>query len=142
METIGEGDHSQDATWVATSLDTGRFDSIETTSSIGVLRSRLAALDARGAGYFEIRRAGTEFPVLTLGFRGSDAVVQAFRSTGDVAILQGQGSSTSEEIVVPVFDEEATFDSWAGLSLQAAWELIEAFLEGAALESLGTWIEL
>jgi hypothetical protein len=128
--------------WAATSLDSGRFDSIEAPSSIGALRSRLAALDARGAGYLEIRRVGTEFPVLTLGLRGSEAVVQAFSSTGDVATLHGPGSSTSEAIVIPVFDEEATFDSWAGVSLQAAWELVEAFLRGAALESLGTWVEL
>jgi len=136
-----QGD-SIDAVWAATSPDSGRFDPIETRSAARVLRFRLAELEARGAGYLEVRRLAAEYPVLSLGFRGAEAVVQAFRSADDVAILTGSGTNPSGAITVPILDEEATFDSWAGTSLQSTWELIEAFLWGAELESLGTWVEL
>ncbi|MCA0215961.1 MAG: hypothetical protein LCH43_01250 [Actinobacteria bacterium] len=142
MDEMREGDGSIDAVWAATSPDSGRFDPMETRSAAGVLRSRLAELEARGAGYLEVRRLAREFPVLSLGFRGSEAVVQAFRSADDVAILTGWGKNPSGAITVPILHEEATFDSWAGVSLQSAWELIEAFLRGAELESLGAWVEL
>jgi hypothetical protein len=141
-QKMGAGDDSQDAMWAATSLDSGRFDPIQKKSSIDVLRKRFAALDAAGAGYLEIRRVAAEFPLLTLGFRGSEAVVQVFRSVDEVAILKGPGTSTSGEIVIPLLGEEARFDSWAGVRLEAAWDLVEAFLRGAALESAGTWAEL
>jgi hypothetical protein len=137
-----EGDRDLDAIWAATSPKSGRFDPIETTSSVAVLRGRLAELEARGAGYFEVRRVGEEFPLLTLGFRGSLAVVHAFKSVDHVELLSGAGALSSAAISVPVLDDAATFDSWAGNDLRSAWELVEAFTRGGELEVLGAWVEL
>jgi hypothetical protein len=130
-----------DVVWTATSPVSGRFDPVETRSDIEVLNDRFATLRARGEGYLEIRRS-TDFPLLTVGFCGSAAVVQAFTSAGTMALLEGDGSVSRDLLAVPVLDETADFVGAAGVRLDRAWSLVQGFLAGSALPELGVWIEL
>jgi len=130
-----------EAVWAATSPVSGRFDPVETRSDLVALDDRFAALRARGHGYLEVRRTD-EFPVLTVGFRGSVAVVQALTSPEAMALLEGDGSVAGEVVEVPVMDETADFAGEAGLNVDHAWSVVRSFLRGRDLDELGEWVDL
>jgi len=127
--------------WAATSATSGRFDAVEQRSDIEVLHERFAALMARGEGYLEVRRV-EDYPALTTGFRGSVAVVQALMSQDAMSILVGDGSAQEGQVEVPIMDEIAGFAGQAGVSVDRAWSLVQAFLGGRSLSELGEWFEL
>jgi len=131
----------RDAMWTATLPESGRFDPIARRSSIDVLASRFAELRARGEGYLEVKRI-EDSPRLTVGFRGSIAVVQMFDELGATSILKGDGSSPTELIEVPIMDDAADFSGKAGLSVDRAWSIVLAFLQRRDLSELGEWVDL
>ena len=130
-----------DVVWAATSPTSGRFDPVETSSDLCVLDDRVAVLRDRGSGYLEVRRT-EDYPVITLGFNGSAAVVQALTSAEEMALLKGDGSVVGESVEVPIMDDVTGFDALAGLRLDRAWNLVRAFLQGSELEELGEWLGL
>jgi hypothetical protein len=130
-----------DVVWAATLPASGRFDPVENRSDVETLNDRFAELRARGEGYVEVRRID-EFPVLTVGFRGSVAVVQALTSPEATSLLEGDGSASGEMVEVLVMDETAEFSAQAGFGVDRAWGLVQDFLRGKDLRELGEWIEL
>ena len=130
-----------DVAWSATSPHSGRFDAIETRSNTDALNDRFAALKARGEGYLEVRRA-EDYPVLTLGFRGSVAVIEAFMSEEAMAVLVGDGSYQGDLAVVPIMDEDAAFSGPAAIDTERAWSLAQHFLGGREVSELGEWFAL
>ena len=130
-----------DAAWSATSPQSGRFDALVTRSDVEVLNDRFAALKVRGEGYLEIRRA-EDYPALTLGFRGSVAVIEALVSQEVMAILVGDGSHKSDLVEVPIMDEDAVFSGPAAIETDRAWRLVQVFLSGRDLSELGEWFSL
>jgi hypothetical protein len=127
--------------WAATSLESGRFDALVVNTGIGVLNERFVALKERGEGYLEVRRREGH-PALTMGFRGSVAVVEAFSDEDSMSILEGDGSVHEESVEVPVMDEDAFFSGHFGVETERAWEVVQAFLQGSELAELGEWSEL
>jgi hypothetical protein len=127
--------------WAATSPESGHFDPVETRSDIVALNDRFATLKARGSGYLEVRRA-EEYPVLTLGFRGSVAVVQAFMGPDVISVLEGDGSVPGERVEVPVMGGTAEFSGQAAVNVDGAWSLVQLFLRGRHLSALGEWVDL
>jgi hypothetical protein len=139
--TLDGGSRVVNVAWAATSPATGRFDALVTRSDIEPLDDRFGALRARGEGYLEVRRS-EDYPALILGFRGSVAVVQALTSQEATLILEGDGSVPTEFVEVPFMDETAVFSGQAGIGVDHAWDLVQAFLRGRELSELGSWIEL
>lgn len=129
------------AVWAATSPASGRFDAVETRSDIEALNDRFAELRARGGGYLEVRRI-EEFPVLTMGFRGSVAVVQALTSPGAMSLLEGDGSVPGELVDVPILEQDVEFVGQAAVGVDAAWSMVQDFLRGRELSELGNWVGL
>jgi hypothetical protein len=129
-----------DVVWAATSPTSGRFDPVETSSDVEILNDRFAALRARGEGYVELRRS-EDFPVLTVGFRGSVAVVQVLTSPEAISLLEGDGSIQAGQVEVPVMDETAEFAGQAAVNVDHAWTLVQGFLGGRDLSELGHWID-
>jgi len=130
-----------DVVWAATSPASGRFDPVETRTGVTVLNERFEVLRARGEGYLEVRRI-EEFPVVTVGFRGSVAVVQALTSPEVISFLEGDGSVAGQAVEVPVMDETTGFAGQAGVSVDRAWSLVQGFLRGRDLSELGEWVGL
>jgi len=130
-----------DVAWSATSPESGRFDALVTRSSVEILNDRFAALRARGGGYLEVRRA-EDYPALTLGFRGSVAVIEAFVSQEAMAILVGDGSHQGDLVEVPIMDEDAVFSGPTAIETGRAWRLVQDFLSGRDLGELGEWFSL
>lgn len=130
-----------DVSWSATLPESGRFHGVEAHSDIEVLNDRFAALRARGEGYLEVRRAA-DYPVLTLGFRGSVAVIAAFVSEETMAILIGDVSNQSDLVEVPIMGEDHVFSGPAAIETERAWHLVQDFLNGRDLSELGEWFSL
>lgn len=130
-----------DAAWSATSPESGRFSALVTHSDVAILTERFVALRARGEGYLEIRR-GEDYPALTIGFRGSVAVIEAFVSQEATSILVGDGSHRDGLVEVPIMDEDAAFSGPAAIDTERAWALVLEFLDGRDLNELGEWFEL
>lgn len=127
--------------WAATSPASGRFDAVEKYSNVEALNDRFAALRARGEGYLEVRR-NEEYPVLTVGFRGSVAVVQVVTSPESMSLLEGNGATQRDAVEVPIMDEAADFASQAGVAVDHAWSVVQDFLGGRDLSELGEWVKL
>ena len=130
-----------DVAWSATSPVSGRFDAVETRSDVQLLNERFAALRALGHGYLEVRR-DTDYPTVSMGFRDSVAVVEAFMSQDAMSVLVGDGSCPGAVVEVPIMDEEAAFSGPAGIDVDRAWSLVQAFLGGRDLADLGEWMDL
>ena len=130
-----------DVAWSATSPESGRFDAIVTRSDVEVLNDRFAALKARGEGYLEVRRV-EDYPALTLGFRGSVAVIEAYVSQEAISILLGDGSHQGGLVEVPIMDEDGVFSGPAAIETERAWRLVQDFLDGRNLGELGEWFSL
>ena len=127
--------------WAATSLESGRFDALVARSDIEALDERFAALKEQGEGYLEVR-GHDDYPALTMGFRGSVAVVQAFTDQASMSILEGDGSVHGESVEVPVMDEDAVFSGHLGIETDRAWSVVQGFLRGRDLIELGEWFVL
>lgn len=110
-----------DVVWVATEAESGRYPFDAVTSTLDDLRARVRALQLRGEGYFEIARAGGEYPALLVEFRGGHAVVHLHPNAETMILLHGDGSVPAEEDVgVLIFEESATFTGHVVMHLDRA----------------------
>ncbi len=142
MNASGDGGRKLvDVAWAATSPESGRFSALVTRSNLAALNDRFVALRERGEGYLEVRR-NTDYPALTMGFRGSVAVVEAMVSEGAMSILVGDGSCPADVVKIPIMEEDAVFSGPAGIDVDRAWSLVQGFLRGRDLTELGEWFEL
>ena len=128
--------------WSATSTE-GRFIPAEREASPDTVCEHFSLLRAQGYGYFEIRGIDNEFPVLTIGFRDTHAVVHRMISTEEVSLLAGDGTAVpGESIEVPIMDDLAEFTGQFIIDVDHAWETVRTFMMTGSTADLGTWSEL
>lgn len=116
--------------WAMTSPEPGRFTAVERRSDISDLSVRFSQLRARGHGYLEVRLPGSDYPLLTLGFRGDHAVVHLFRDAERASLLMGDGTAPSDAVVdIPSIDGLAAFAGNFVLNIDRAWPLVRKFIQ-------------
>jgi len=129
--------------WAATSPESGRFHPVERGSEVQDLADRFNDLRSRGQGYAEVRSRNSDFPVLTLAFRGDHAVVHLMSDTGRMSLLAGDGTVPSGvEVEVPVMDDLAAFTGDLVLDVDRAWNLVHDFMQTWEADPLGEWREV
>ncbi|MFJ4846509.1 MULTISPECIES: hypothetical protein [unclassified Streptomyces] len=129
--------------WAATAWESRRFDAAERNSHATELEDRFDALRSRGEGYLEVRRPGSGFPLLALGFRGEHAVVHLFRDAEETFLLAGDGTVGGDAVVeVPVMDDLAAFGGDFVLAVDRAWAVVRDFVRTGAVGDPGEWCEL
>jgi hypothetical protein len=127
--------------WAATSPSDGRFSAVRLKTTPDQLRNRFTELRARGQGYLEIGVSAQEFPQLLMGFRGKHAVIHLQDGPQSMALLRGDGSLPSEDLVdVPIMDDLAAFTGEFVLSLDHAWQVVEDFMRSGTV--VGEWCPL
>lgn len=137
------GDSGVSVTWAATALESGWFSAVERCSDVGELANHLEELRSRGQGHLEVRLPGSEFPLLTLGFRGDQAVLHLFDDAERSFLLVGDGTVPADAVVeVPVMDDLAAFSGDFALNVDRAWALVHTFIWTGAPAELGEWCEL
>ncbi|MER5600020.1 hypothetical protein [Streptomyces sp. NPDC002265] len=95
-------------TWAATAPESGRFCAVERCSDVRELTHRFHELRSRGQGYLEVGLPGSEFPRLTLGFQGDQAVLHLFDDAEGVYLLVCDGITSPDAVVdVPIMDDLA-----------------------------------
>jgi len=129
--------------WAATSPESGRFHPVERGLEVQDLADRFNDLRSRGQGYAEVRSRNSDFPVLTLAFRGDHAVVHLMSDTGRMSLLAGDGTVPSGvEVEVPVMDDLAAFTGDFVLDVDRAWNLVHDFMQTWEADPLGEWREV
>ncbi|MEU6091653.1 hypothetical protein ABZ865_33770 [Streptomyces sp. NPDC047085] len=130
-------------TWTATALESpGRHSAVERDSDVGGLADHFNELRSRGQGYLEVRRSGSEFPRLTLGFQGDQAVIHLFDDAETSSLLVGDGTAAAAVVDVPVMDDLAAFSGDFVLTVTHAWTLVGNFIQTGVPGELGEWCEL
>ncbi|MFD6285256.1 hypothetical protein [Streptomyces sp. NPDC060205] len=124
--------------WAATSPESGLFQPAERHSEVTELSDRFSDLRSRGQGYVEVRSPHTEFPVVTLAFRGDHAVIHLMRDTVRMSLLVGDGTVVTEA-EVPVMNESVAFSGEFVLNIDRAWDLVTCFIRTWAPGPLGEW---
>ncbi|WP_406344299.1 hypothetical protein [Streptomyces sp. NBC_01578] len=131
------------AVWATTSPESGRFSAVERRSDVSGLSVRFSQLRAHGHGYLEVRLADSDYPLLTLGFRGDHAVVHRFSHAEKVSLLIGDGTTPSDAVVdIPNVDDLAEFTGDFVLNIDHAWALVRNFIQAEAPNDLGQWCAL
>ncbi len=125
--------------WSATSPTSGRFVPMERSDVAGLVE-RFEELRAQGCGYLEVRGDGA-FPVLTLGFTGSAAVVQLMADEDAVSLLAAVDPADADAEVL-VLDDLVEFTADVVLDLERAWQVIEEFVRTGDAGRAGQWREL
>ncbi|MGW7364070.1 hypothetical protein ACWGI8_11725 [Streptomyces sp. NPDC054841] len=129
--------------WATTSPESERFSSGERHSDVRGLSDRFSKLRSRGQGYLEVRLPDSEFPQLTLGFRGDHAVIHLINDAAGMSLLVGDGTVPSGAVVdVPIMDDLTEFTGDFVLSVETAWALVRNFIRTEAPSDLGEWCEL
>ncbi|MHA4950685.1 Imm1 family immunity protein [Micromonospora sp. SD19] len=109
-------------------------------SDIAGLIERFNELRTQGRGYIEVR-AGDAFPVLTLGFTESAAVVHLMTDDSATSLLAAdEPASMNAEVLV--LDDPVEFAADFILDLERAWQVVEEFVRTGALGRAGGWHEL
>lgn len=124
--------------WAATSLVSGRFVPTERSGTDG-LASRFEDLRAQGQGYLEVRALDAPC-TLTLGFKGSAAVIQCISDHGTTSLLVAV-PPRAEAAEVLVMDDLVNFTTGFVLDLDQAWRNIEEFVRTGDASQVGEWCE-
>nr|WP_093618285.1 hypothetical protein [Streptomyces indicus] len=107
------------------------------------LADHFTALRSRGRGYVEVRRPGSEFPLLTLGFQDNHAVIHVFGDAERSSLLIGDGTAASDASVhVPIMDDLVVFSGDLALDVDRAWITVHHFIRTGRPAELGEWREL
>lgn len=136
------GGAGMSVTWAATALESGRYSAVENCSDVRELADHFKELRSRGQGYLEVRLPDSEFPLLTLGFRGEQAVLHLFDDAERSSLLVGDGTTAADAVVdVPVMDDLVAFSGDFVLNVDRAWALVHNFIQMEAPGELGEWCE-
>ncbi|MET9299328.1 Imm1 family immunity protein [Micromonospora aurantiaca] len=109
-------------------------------SDVAGLIERFDDLRAQGRGYLEVR-GDAAFPVLTLGFAGSAAVVHLITDE-DAASLLAADEPAGTDAEVLVLDDPVEFTADVVLDLERAWQVLEEFVSTGDARRAGEWREL
>ncbi|MFC4148067.1 hypothetical protein ACFO0M_17575 [Micromonospora mangrovi] len=125
--------------WSATSPTSGKFAPVERSDFAGLVE-RFDELRAQGRGYLEVRGSAA-FPVLTLGFAGSVAVVHLMTDEDAMSLLAADEPADADAAVV-VLDDLVDFTADFVLNLDRAWRVLEGFVRTGDPRRAGEWREL
>lgn len=125
--------------WSATSPTSGGFVPME-RPGVASLIERFEELRIQGRGYLEVR-GDAAFPVLTLGFTGSAAVVQLIADEDAVSLLAADEPAVADAGVL-ILDEPVRFTANFVLDLERAWRVVEEFVRTGDAGLAGEWREL
>jgi hypothetical protein len=129
--------------WAATSPESGYFSVVERCSEAGDLSASFSQLRSRGQGYLQVRLPESDYPLLTLGFRGDHAVVHLFSDAEAVSLLVGDGTTPSDTVVdVPIMEDPAEFTGDFVLNVDRAWTCVCTFIQTGESSDLGQWCAL
>ncbi|GGJ28367.1 hypothetical protein [Streptomyces brasiliensis] len=129
--------------WTATTLESGRYSAVERGSDVRELADHFNQLRSHGQGYLEVRLPGSEFPRLTLGFQGDQAVIHLFDDAERSSLLIGDGTAAADAVVdVPVMDDLAAFRGDVVLTVDRSWAVVCNFIQTGVPGELGEWCEL
>ncbi|MEU5781998.1 hypothetical protein [Micromonospora lupini] len=101
---------------------------------------RFDELRAQGRGYLEVR-GGALFPVLTLGFAGSAAVVHLMTDEDAMSLLAADERADADAEVL-VLDDPVEFTADFVLNIERAWLVVEEFVRTGDPGRAGEWCEL
>jgi hypothetical protein len=104
------------------------------------LGERFDELRAQGQGYLEVR-ADAKFPVLTLGFKGSAAVIHLMSDEAITSLLVANEPAGADAEVL-VMDDQVEFTADFVLNLDRAWQVVEEFIRTGDPARAGEWYEL
>jgi len=91
------------------------------------------------AGYREVHRPGSAYPLMTISTRAGMAVVHLFREDS-CFLLNGDGIvDPSESWDFRILDIDAAFTGEFICDAKRAEDVVEAFLLGIDADELGTW---
>ncbi|MGC4874968.1 Imm1 family immunity protein [Micromonospora sp. DT43] len=125
--------------WSATSPTSGKFASVERSDFAGLIE-RFDELRAQGRGYLEVRGSAV-FPVLTLGFAGSAAVVHLMTDEDAMSLLAADEPGDADAEVV-VLEDQVDFTADFVLNLERAWQVVQEFVRTGDRRRAGEWREL
>ncbi|GAA2184967.1 hypothetical protein [Micromonospora lupini] len=125
--------------WSATSPTSGKFAPVERSDFAG-LAKRFDDLRAQRRGYLEVRGSAM-FPVLTLGFAGSAAVVHLLTDENAISLLAADQPADADAEVL-VLDDPVHFTADFVLNLERAWQVVEEFARTGDPRRAGEWREL
>ncbi|MFG2061510.1 hypothetical protein ACGFIK_08800 [Micromonospora sp. NPDC048871] len=128
-----------DISWSATSPTSGKFAPVERSDIAGLIE-RFDELRAQGRGYLEVR-TDAAFPVLTLGFTESAAVVQLMTDEDSTSLLAADHPA-STDVEVLVLDDPVEFAADFIFDLDYAWRVVEEFVRTCVPGRAGAWHEL
>ncbi|MFI6899259.1 hypothetical protein ACIBM4_34650 [Streptomyces sp. NPDC050256] len=129
--------------WAATALGSGQFSAVERCKDLEGLSAHFNAQRSGGQGYLEARLPGSEFPLLTLGFRDDQAVIHLFDAADQAFLLGGDGSAAADSMGhVPIVDDVAVFCGNFILTVDRAWFLLCQFIQEGSPSELGEWHEM
>ncbi|MFJ5664842.1 hypothetical protein [Micromonospora sp. C32] len=128
-----------DIAWSATSPLSGRFVPMEQSGVAGLIE-RFEELRAQGRGYLEVR-GDAAFPVLTLGFTGSAAVIHLMTDE-EAAFLLAAEPPAGADAEVLVLDDPVEFTADVVLDLERAWQVVDGFVRTGVAGRAGEWREL
>ncbi|MET8373600.1 hypothetical protein [Micromonospora profundi] len=109
-------------------------------SDFAGLIERFEELRAQRRGYLEVRGSAV-FPVLTLGFAGSAAVVHLMMDEDAMSLLAADKPADADAEVV-VLDDPVDFNADFVLNLERAWQIVEEFVRTGDPRRAGEWREL
>ncbi|MFG1892516.1 hypothetical protein ACGFIP_00650 [Micromonospora zamorensis] len=109
-------------------------------SDFAGLIERFDELRAQGRGYLEVR-GGAVFPVLTLGFTGSAAVVHLMTDEDAMSLLAADERADADAELL-VLDDPVEFTADFLLNLERAWLVVEEFVRTGDPGRAGEWREL
>ena len=125
--------------WSATSPTSRKFASLERSDFPGLVE-RFDELRAQGRGYLEVRGSAV-FPVLTLGFAGSAAVVHLMTDESSMSLLAANEPADADAEVL-VLDDLVDFTADFVLTLERARQVVEEFVRTGDPLRAGEWREL
>ena len=132
-----------DLVWMLDAPELPGMSPVEQRTGVDEFTTFMEAFLADNEGYTEVRPAGSDYPVLTMGFRQGLAVVHRFTDEQSVALLRNRNATRGAALfAIPVFHLDHEFTADFVLPLGEAWAVVKAYVETGTLPDPGSWTEL
>lgn len=132
-----------DVGWTVVLPTFGRAVAVPTCSDDEAFRRQLGRFLDQEAGYLEVSKVGSAYPMLALSTSGSLAVVHRFDDAETCLLLKGGGRVRPEDSgEFLIQDEWATFTGEFISPAERASSVLRAFVQAQDIDELGEWVRL
>jgi hypothetical protein len=132
-----------DLSWLVDAPELPEMSQVEQRTSVKEFTTFMEAFMTDNEGYLEVRPAGSEYPLVTLGFRHGLAVVHRFTDEQSVGLLRHEHATRGADLfAIPVHHLDSEFTADFVLPLREAWAVVKAYAETGALPGSGSWTQL